>query len=154
APGFPVAPGDAADSAAIKAFDRSAPSFSQANRDKYRLYVFDETGEGHWDFASSSTTHTAASLAGLLGGDEDVPCVRRRRGPARELFSTDANHKPLKARLAISADYTGPAPGLWDGTGTWQNVAGGFDLLMDRLGVWINVPNPNGWNIGAPAQSG
>ena len=57
----------------------------------------------------------------------------------------------LAARLAVSTDYAGVAPGLWDGTGTWQGVAGGFDLLRDRLGVWVNVPNPNGWNVGLPA---
>jgi hypothetical protein len=156
APGFPIAPADAASAAAIKTFDRSDPSFSQANRDKYRLYVFDETGEGHWDINNSSMLTTATPLTALLGGDGDKPqpLVKRRRVPAGELFSVDSNRKPLKARLAISTDYAGPSPGLWDGTGTWQNVVGGFDLLNDRLGIWVNVPNPNGWNIGAPTAMG
>ncbi|MCA1684588.1 MAG: hypothetical protein LC745_01100 [Planctomycetia bacterium] len=57
APGFPVAAADAADAAAIQAYNRNDPSFSKTNRDAYRLYVFDETGEGHWDFASSSLKH-------------------------------------------------------------------------------------------------
>jgi hypothetical protein len=155
APGFPVAQADASSAAAIQAFDRSDPSFSQVNRDKYRLYVFDETGEGHWDFPSASIVETATPLTKLLGGgaDDPQPCVKRRRVPAGELFSVDSNRKPLKARLAVSTNYAGPSPGLWDGTGTWQPVAGGFNLLDDRLGIWVNVPNPNGWNIGAPTMT-
>jgi hypothetical protein len=156
APGFPISPGDAADSIALSSYDRNNPYFSGANLDKYRLYVFDETGEGHWDFASSSMVTAAPSLAPLLGGggSNPTPYVKRRRAPFAELFSTDANRKRLKARLAISTNYQGPKPGLWDGTGTWQNVIGGFDLLKDRLGIWINGPNPNGWAIGASNVGG
>jgi hypothetical protein len=156
APGFPIAPADAADVTAIQAFDRTSPSFSRANRDKYRLYVFDETGEGHWDFGSASLSHDDPSLAKLFV-DKDgrpEPYVKRRRVPAGELFTTDSNQKPLKARVSVSTDYAGPSPGLWDGTGTWQPVSGGFDLLRDRLGVWVNVPNPNGWNVGIPTAAG
>ena len=118
--------------------------------------MFDETGEGHWSFTSSSMVETATDLSPLLAGDEDdpLPYVKRRRVPIGTLFTTDPNEKPLKARLAISTTYAGASPGLWDGSGTWQNVVGGFDLLADRLGIWINVPNPNGWNIGAPTATG
>ena len=156
APGFAITPADAVDAAAIWNFDRNSPLFAQLNRDKYRLYVFDETGEGHWDFVSSTMQHTAASLAGLspVSQGNPPPWVKRRRVPFGELLSLDSNLKPLKARLAISTDYAGAKPGLWDGTGTWQPVAGGFDLLKDRLGIWVNVPNPNGWNIGAPTTAG
>lgn len=156
APGFPSAAVDATDVAAIQHFDRTSPSFSRDNRDKYRLYVLDETGEGHWDFGSGAMVHIDPSLDNLFLDDKGrpVPYVKRRRVPAGELFTADSNLKPLKARLAISTDYTGASPGLWDGSGTWQAVAGGFDLLRDRLGIWINVPNPNGWNIGVPAAPG
>jgi len=155
APGFPVSAADANDAVAIKAFDRSSPVFSQKNRDKYRLYVFDETGEGHWSFGSSSLVKTLAPLAVLFvdASGNPIPYVKRRRIPQGELFTQDANYKPLKARLAVSTDYAGNSPGLWDGTGTWQPVVGGFDLLRDRLGIWVNVPNPNGWNIGLPTAS-
>ncbi len=157
APGFPVAASDASGASAIQAFNRNDPSFSRTNRDMYRLYVFDETGEGHWDFASSSLEHEAPPLDALLAGDDPKkpdPWVKRRRVPQGELITADANRKPLRARLAISTDFAGAAPGLWDGTGTWQSVVGGFSLLEDRLGVWINVPNPNGWNIGLPSADG
>jgi hypothetical protein len=156
APGFAVAPADAFSAASIREFDRSSPTYSPLSHDKYRLYIFDETGEGHWDFESSELKQAATSLSALFVDDakKSTPWVKRRRVPSGELLSLDSNRKPLKARLAISTDYTGGKPGLWDGTGTWQPVAGGFDLLNDRLGVWVNVPNPNGWNIGASATPG
>ncbi len=157
APGFPIAAADAANAAAIQAFNRNDPSFSKTNHDTYRLYVFDETGEGHWSFPTASLVHTATPLDALLAGDDPKnpdPWVKRRRVPKGELITTDANFKPLKARLAISTNYASPSPGLWDGTGTWQSVVGGFSLLEDRLGIWINVPNPNGWNIGVPSAAG
>jgi len=37
------------------------------------FYVLDETGEGHWDFASSSLSHQATSVAALFAGDEKDP---------------------------------------------------------------------------------
>jgi hypothetical protein len=156
APGFAISTSDAASAATIKAFDRSDPSFSSTNHDKYRLYVLDETGEGHWSFTTSTTVKTATDLSSLLAGTSvnPLPYVRRRRTPIGELFTTDPNHIPLKSRLAISTNYAGASPGIWDGTGTWQSVVGGFSLLPDRLGIWINVPNPNGWNIGVPTVTG
>ena len=156
-PGFPVVASDAANSQSIQAFDLGSPSFSTVNRDKYRLYVFDETGEGHWDFKTSALIHDVPSLDSLLGvgsKENPEPYVKRRRVPSGELFTIDANRKPLKARVAISTDYAGKSPGLWDGTGTWQAVIGGYQLLRDRLGLWINIPNPNGWNVGQPTVSG
>jgi hypothetical protein len=156
APGFAIDPADAVSASSIQAFDRSSPSFAQLNRDKYRLYVFEETGDGHWDFPSSSMNYSATSLSGLFtpGGSDPQSWVKRRRIPLGQLLSLDANLMPLKPRLAVSTDYGGVSPGLWDGTGTWQSVVGGFDLLKDRLGIWVNIPNPNGWNIGAPTISG
>ena len=156
APGFPIRLSDAVDASAIRSFDRSDPSFSRLNRDKYRLYLFDETGEGHWNFGSASLDTTIPPLSALFVDDKGtaIPYVNRRRLPSGELFTTDSNLKPLKVRLAISTDYAGRAPALWDGSGTWQTVVGGYDLLRDRLGIWINVSNPNGWNIGIPTTSG
>ena len=140
----------------ISSFDRNDPAFSQTNHDRYRLYIMDETGEGHWDFDSASMVNTVPSLQPLLGNEkrESTSFVKRRRIPLGELISTDPNQKPLKPRLAISTNYTGAKPGLWDGSGTWQTVMGGFELLQDRLGVWISAQNPNSWNIGASQLAG
>jgi hypothetical protein len=155
APGFEISSSDAAGSSALAAFDKNGVGFSQTNHDKYRLYVFDETGEGHWDWDSSAIVNTVASLDGLLGNADDPSggYVIRRRVPIGELFSVDPNQKPLKAQLSISTDYSGTQPGLWDGSGTWQPIGGGYQLLKDRLGIWINVPNPNNWNIQASKVS-
>ena len=162
APGFPINPGDASGSSILAGFDRTSSNFAQTNHDLYRLYVLDETGEGHWDFAAGEVSKTVAPLDDLFGvGDGfDKNYVVRRRLPVGALFTVDANQKPLGVRLSISTDYKGTQPGLWDGTGTWQPVGGGFELLKDRLGIWINAPNPNSWNIqpsrvpGAPYPAG
>jgi len=39
-------------------------------------------------------------------------------------------------------------PGLWDGSGTWQPIAGGWELLDDRLGIQVAVEDPECWPIG------
>ncbi len=162
APGFPIAASDAASASSLAAFDKTNPNFAQTDNDAYRLYVLDETGEGHWDPTSARLIRTVPTLDALFGPADglDPNYVVRRRLPIGTLFTTDANQKPLSARLSISTDYKGTQPGLWDGTGTWQPVGGGFELLKDRLGVWISAPNPNSWNIqpsrvaGAPYPAG
>jgi len=151
APGFPISAGDASGYSTLAAYDRNSPGFSTTSHDAYRLYVFDETGEGHWSFASSAIVKQVPPLDALFG-PEDGPeggYVKRRRVPIGELFTLDPNRKPLRARLSISTDFKGVSPGLWDGTGTWQPVGGGFELLKDRLGIWIGETNPNSWNIQA-----
>ncbi len=156
APGFAIASNDGGGYTSLAAFDRNSANFSQGNHDKYRLYVFDETGEGHWDWSKAQTSTAPPSLDGLLGKESDPASgyVKRRRVAIGELFTLDPSRKPLRARLSISTNYAGTQPGLWDGTGTWQPVNGGFELLKDRLGIWINVPNPNSWNIQASKVAG
>lgn len=151
APGFVVDPADARDSAALAAFDMNNPGFLASGSDKYRLYVFDETGDGHWDFGKQAQSFSATSLDSLFNqgrSGPSRPALKRRRIPIGELLTLDPADKPLKARLSISTNYTGAQPGLWNGTGTWQPINGGFELLEDRLGIWIGVPNPNRWQIG------
>ncbi len=156
APGFSISESDGTSSSALAAFDKNGTDFSQDNHDQYRLYVFDETGEGHWDWKSSEISNETPSLDDLLGTEDDPASgyVKRRRVPIGELLTLDPNQKPLKAQLSISTNFTGSQPGLWDGTGTWQPIGGGFELLKDRLGIWINVPNPNRWNIQASKVAG
>jgi hypothetical protein len=156
APGFSISASDAQSATSIEAFDLSNPAFASANHDRYRLYVFDETGEGHWDWPTTSMASTVASLSSLFNQDpaHPTPYAIRRRVPIGELFTRDPNQKRLRARLSISTDYSGPQPSVWNGTGTWQPVNGGFALLRDRLGIWINVTNPNGWAIGPSYVSG
>ncbi len=156
APGFSIALGDGASASSLAAFDRNNPDFAQSDHDQYRLYICDETGEGHWDFSQGKFVETATPLDAVLGkpAANGTPAyVKRRRPPIGRLFTLDANNVPLKASLSISTDYVGNQPGVWDGTGTWQEVLGGFELLSDRLGIWINAANPNSWVIGASNSS-
>jgi hypothetical protein len=149
---FPSSTADAASSAALQSFRTTDPAFATGdNFDKFRLYGFDETGEGHYAPGSTTKLTTVASLDALFGEDK---YARRRRVPIGELFKTDTNGKPLRWRLAISTDYAGTAPAIWDGTGTWQHVEGGALLLKDRLGIRISIDDPNHWTIGKTDASG
>ncbi len=151
--GFPCAAADAA-VAALKGFDANAPGFVSdgTRRDAYRLYVFDETGEGHYAAGSTTKLTTVASLDALFGASK---YARRRRKPIGALISVDASGKPYRARLAISKDYAGTKPGLWDGTGTWQTLSTStFHLLGDRLGIAITDTSANSWDIGKSRVAG
>lgn len=129
---------------------------------KYRVYGFDETGEGHWDFATNANSTTATGLAKLFsGGDESKGFyVRRRRPGSGDLLETDNDGKPKPAELWFIrlADYAGPVPGVWTGAaGTWQRVnAGNWRLLPDRLGIEITAPDVAAWvfDEGTPVSGG
>jgi hypothetical protein len=146
APGFDVAAGDAT---TLKNYVGE-----DADPDKYRLFVFDECGEGHWDFGSNAKVMTPGDLKPLLNQRAKTrPYVRRRRPGRHTLISTDpATRKPLTAKLHVSSDYKGDMPGIWDGnTGTWQEVdSGEWELLKDRLGIKVTGDDPNAFKIGTP----
>jgi hypothetical protein len=74
-------------------------------------------------------------------------CIRYRHG-LRHLFSKDAAGKVLNAQLAVSRDYANKQPAVWDGTGTWQIVDGGWELLPDQLGINVTIEDVNAWAIG------
>lgn len=152
APGWPTQPGDGATAEAMAKFHSTDPAFAtSANFDAYRLWVFDEAGEGHYANGSSTKLKDLPSLDDILGEKE---YVERRRRPLGQLFKADSNGKPLQYRLSISTDYTGDYPAVWDGTGTWQHCSGGFRLLQDRIGIRITIENPNMWNIGNGQAAG
>ena len=159
APLFPISPDDAASASAIKNFSATDPSQASqgGQNDAYRLYGFDECGEGHWVFGSSTST-SIADLSPVLNPDDDdpPPFVIKRRPPTNhgKLLTVDANKKPFPARLMISTDYSGESPAVWDGSGTWQRCYGGWELARDRLGIRITCSNPNGWNITPPSAPG
>lgn len=143
--GFPMSTTDGATLAALKAYDRSSPSYATADHDSYRLYIFDECGEGHYAQGTATKLTTTPDLDPLFG--EDL-WVKRRRKPLGDLITTDGAGKPLRYSLSISKDYVPGGPGLWDGSGNWQPIEGGFELLKDRIGVRITCDNPNNWKIG------
>lgn len=148
-PGFPSAPADSASPAAL---DRFLLDRDESEQDAYRLFVFNEAGDGYYAPGSTEKASTVPSLDAVFGEGDYVP---RRRPATSELVSVDAGNVPLRPRLAISKDYQADAPGLWDGSsGTWQEVAGGWELAADRLGIRITAHDPNGWNIGRSDDAG
>lgn len=83
----------------------------------------------------------------------------RRRPALRSLISTDpVTGSPLSAKLWVmeKAKYNGALIGQFRpddlaADGALQPIlAGGWELLTDRLGIRISVEDPNSWHIGQP----
>ena len=159
APGYQPQAGDGTAANRVK-FRKSALDASNATaatRAKYRFYVADECGDGHWSLADGQWLTTPIDFSSVFqlpnGNPNNLPTYVRRYRPCRNaLFSKDLNNKPLKAQLAVSRDYTGAdAPCIWDTvSGTWQQIDGGWSLMEDRLGIEVTVDDPESWNIGKP----
>lgn len=123
--------------------------------DSYRLYIADECGDGHWLMDDVTWSVDPLDLSKLFPNDQkgNRTYSRRYRPGSAELFSLNQNGTAIKSQLAFSRDYSGEAPSVWDGSGTWQTVNGGFQILKDRLGIWISVSDPASWSIGDAADS-
>lgn len=150
APGFVPAAGDetAANVTAFKSANLGAATTTVRN--KYRLWIADETGEGHWDLDASITNTAELDLRPIFPPDskKNPTYVVRNRPGSHKLITVDSAGKERRAALHVSRDYTGARPGVWDGTGTWQEIAGGWKLLDDRLGIYITAEDPEAWPIG------
>jgi hypothetical protein len=161
APGYTPTAGDELP-ANVTQFRLSNLEASDANattRAKYRYYIADECGDGHWSLARSVWQTDPFDFTALLelaadekGASAQTRYVRRYRPGANWLFSHDLNNKPLPAQLAISRDYNGADPPcMWDSaSGTWQTIDGGWRLMHDRLGIEVTAEDPDQWNIGKP----
>ena len=128
---------------------KKGPDFTGDDRDAYRTLIFDECGEGHYDRVLDTIRHVHGYFDEVLNPEnlDPIPFVRRRRPALPNLISTDAKAKPFRAELAISFNYAGEGrPHVWDGTGDWRPVTG-WRLLEDRLGVYIDVDDPNSWSV-------
>ncbi|WP_422932025.1 hypothetical protein [Singulisphaera sp. PoT] len=160
APGFKIAAGDESDANRKKYLSSALTNASGDDRAKYRDYVGDEAGDGHWDYDTNAwVTKTALDLDDVLGEPEDAgdgsgkklpQYVHRLRKPEGTLISKDSDGQPLKAVLMVSRDYAGDCPAVWDGTGTWQTVDGGWKLMDDRIGIRCTAADPEDWSIGKP----
>ena len=162
APGFTIA---AADATTPDQFKTPAIATAAGNiRKKYRVFVADEAGDGHANLNVSPPTWVTDSPLDLSAvfGKPDPPdpedpdaeppppnYVNRCRPAIEQLVALDDAGRPFKAELAISTNFLGPCPGVWDGTsGTWQSLGHvGWRLLKDRLGIEITVDDPNAWKI-------
>lgn len=156
APGFTPDPADCASPTAIAAFDRSKAADGDDDvRKKYRYYLFDEAGLGHWDSGTSAWVDAGepTSLDDVLGAPANGvdKYVARRRPGAGKLISLDDVGKPRRAKLEISRDYAGDAPAVWDPsdtTSTWRTLGeAGWTLDKESLAIWINADNPETWRL-------
>ncbi len=157
----PLFPSQASDVNSLKSYIVSDPAFATTDAyDAYRTWVLDEDGSGHYlNLSTAKVAGTATSLDAIFGapaappgsppGAAQIPTyVKRKRPPIGQLFQLDTNGKPLRYRVSLSKDYTGAYPAVWDGSGTWSHIGGGFELLKDRIGVRCTINDPNDLNVG------
>jgi hypothetical protein len=138
-----------------KRFFRSSWSAATTatTRRKYRWYGADECGDGHWTEAGAWSS-TPFDFSSVFPPDDGTPSYTVRYRPGSQtLVSADTDGNPLRADLAISFDYSGEAPALWDGSGTWQTIKGGWRLLEDRLGIEVTAEDPEQWATGRGASA-
>lgn len=160
APGFQPAAGDETAANAPKWFLSAASvSTDEEVRNKYRKYILDEMGQGHWSLNNSSWVpgshppDLSPIFPDVAPGGAGLPptpgYVNRYRPARNSLVTVDGNKEPLKKQLHLSRDYAGPDPPcVWDGTGTWQAVTGSWELLDDRLGIYVTAQDMREWKIG------
>ncbi|MDG3005494.1 hypothetical protein [Paludisphaera mucosa] len=150
APGFRPVIGDESAAQRVRFLRGNLAAKTGEDRRKYRYYVADEVGDGHWDALHAEWSMSALNLSDVFPNDEggSPTYVKRSRPGSATLVTRDSEGRPLRAQLALSRDYTGPAPAVWDGSGDWQPITGGWQLLEDRLGIYIVVEDPECWPIG------
>lgn len=163
APGFPMETSDG-DATNLKRYDKSNSGFDLSYADSYRVFVANEAGDGFYTNTSNAIDTSSyldlETVLGIINHDGTMETspdlyVPRRRVPLSKLISRDAKGVQYKPRLYISTDYAGDYPGLWDGTGTWQQVTTSeWSLLRDRIGIRITSKTPNSWNIGESPNAG
>ncbi len=96
-----------------------ASNATAATRAKYRFYIADECGDGHWSLADRQWLITPIDFSSVFqlpnGNPGNLPTYVRRYRPGRNtLFSRDLNNKPLRPSSlsrAITLAPTLPACG-------------------------------------------
>jgi hypothetical protein len=157
APGFTPDKSDATSAGVKRYFSANLANATAETKRKYRWYVADEAGDGHWSYIQKMwVTGTASSLdlSPVFPDDDDGnrTYVRRLRAPAHELLTLDEAKRPRRAILEYSIDCGFTEPRVFDPTlnniGTWHQVSSGWKLLHDRIGIEVDVQNPDTWHIG------
>jgi hypothetical protein len=150
APGFQPNASDVNNISSFAFAAISAEGTPDSQRAAYRRYIADECGDGHWDLEDGEWVTDPFDWTPLWPDEHGEHIYVERYRPGKgTLISRDDSRKHWKANLAISRDYSGPAPAIWDGqTGTWQHCGySGWKLLGDRLGIEITADNPEAWKI-------
>jgi hypothetical protein len=121
---------------------------------KYRWWIADECGDGHWNSQSASwVTDEPLDLSGIMPPVKNVfPYVFRYRPGSSTLISKDVNGAPLKAVLEYLAETTAGDPAISDAAlppALTIPHGAGWRLLDDRLGIEVTVDNPDDWHFKA-----
>lgn len=171
APGFTPAASDAVPAPSSAFWLENIDGATQEIQRKYRYYIADECGAGHWDFQLEEFvtdqpfdfTSIFPNIPDDAGGTTSSYVDRFRPGATKLLTSgskvgSENEETRYNVQLAFSRDWTptttedsnGSPPCLWDGkTGHWQPIArGSWELLDDRLGINFTGQNPNAIKIG------
>lgn len=113
APGFTPQVGDEVAPARNQFMKENLDTSSQIIRDKYRLYVFDETGIGHWNIITQmfvTGKPTDLSLLFPPDGNGDPTYIVRLRQCANRLITTDTYGEKYKSQLAFTRNMVNGAP--------------------------------------------
>lgn len=159
APGYTPVAGDQSHPVVETFFSSKLTGATADQRRKYRWYIADECGDGHYNMDTATfVTGTPFDFSPIFpanpdgGGDDDVPTyVNRYRPGISTLVSRDINRKPLKATLEAAVGFASTDPALsgeaLEGA-TWLTIPHGWRLLDDRLGIEVDVENPEEWSTG------
>ena len=161
-PGFAITASDAL-AANLPKYKKGSDHY-KLNPDDYRLFVFDESGEGHWEYTKGALAwtklKTATKLVDSTGlsitGNTPYDLSIRRRKPYDDLISR-LNGRALKAKLSVTIGdgYSDGPPILQPSYGfDWIEVNGGWSLLPDRIGFRVTIADPNAWNLGNDKADG
>lgn len=158
APGFEPEVGDEDEANRINWRRANLTNATAEKRNKYRLYVADEAGSGHWDHETETMDADPLDLSSIFPDDDFGfrTYVTRLRPCGGSLLSRDAIGEPYKAQLAFSRDYVYIGPELWHansvtglGTGHWQPIPhGSWSLLNDRIGIMFTCDDPEAIPLG------
>lgn len=168
APAFQPSSDDSTATSRTQFFSSNLGTASETVRAKYRKYIFDECGDGHWNQSSTSWVMTAGDFTPIFPaqqsndgtGGSSATFVNRYRPGATRLLTDDGSGDRYRCQLSLSRDYMGPAPAVWDGkTGHWQPITRDFKPLDDQLGVEFTCEDPEKIHIGKytgsdPQQAG
>lgn len=166
APNFPIA---AADALNPETYNLTSPTYTTSAFRKYREWVMDEAGMGHYpNDVAGSQSFTPPSLDLILGAPiagKPQYARRLRRPVSPNLFSVDSFGKALKISLDYSTDTrlgSTPIPRVFKSDVDqfqptpniiWTPVVHGWEPLKDRIGFRCNAANPNNWAIGDAPNS-
>ena len=132
---------DPADVNNIRNFTVGDPNFIGNNVDKYRTFIFDEDGVGHWDFVMRDVVTGIATSMDAVFGKPAPPPTTRSRTPSRNTHASPASRSgrcsaggsstaigfvPSSTSRGIP-DSEAPISGMAAGTGNgWQILNGNF----------------------------